>query len=235
MSKKKDKKKEVESRKKAKHHHDVDSKDICFDGDKDNIELENVETLDVTDGMDENKEPPRQPQTRGARTRAKKAKETFVDVDAPGNDVRQHDINPFSRCAKQLVTAAEHRWKSNRDVDEQWRDAVTKDITDLEAKLHQLTQRFDTYANKIDDMGDTIVDRIAKRSGNNALLGRFRSLLFHHPLLLTGWGSYAARRGTSSWFQATRPLIKEFLDSWEDYEYPGAGPLRAVALGVNFL
>ena len=30
---------------------------------------------------------------------------------------------------------------------------------------------------------------------------------------------YAAKRETSSWFQATRPLIKEFLDSWEDYEY----------------
>ena len=44
-------------------------------------------------------------------------------------------------------------------------------------------------------------------------------MLLHHPLLLKGWSLYTAKRGTSSWFQATRPLIKEFLDSWEDYEY----------------
>ena len=54
---------------------------------------------------------------------------------------------------------------------------------------------------------------------NNALLRRFRSMLFHHPLLLKGWSLYATKRGTSSWFQATRPLIKEVLESWEDYEY----------------
>ena len=50
------------------------------------------------------------------------------------------------------------------------------------------------------------------------LLRRFRSMLFHHPLLLKGWSLYAAKRSTSSWFQATRPLIREFLDAWEDYE-----------------
>ena len=126
MSKRKEKKKEVESRKKAKHHHDVDSKDICVDEDKDNIELENVETLHVSDGMDEDKEPPRQPQTHGARTRAKEAKETTVDVDAAGNDIGQdgpscdgHEANPSLCYAKQLVAAAERCWKSNRDVDEQ--------------------------------------------------------------------------------------------------------------------
>ena len=49
------------------------------------------------------------------------------------------------------------------------------------------------------------------------LLRPFRSMLFHHPLLLKGWSLYAAKRSTSSWFQATRPLIREFLDAWEDY------------------
>ena len=50
------------------------------------------------------------------------------------------------------------------------------------------------------------------------LLWRFPSMLFHHPLLLKGWSLYAAKRSTSSWFKATRPLIPEFLDGWEDYE-----------------
>ena len=50
------------------------------------------------------------------------------------------------------------------------------------------------------------------------LLRRFRSMPFHHPLLLKGWSLYAARWSTSSWFQATRPLIREFLDAWEDYK-----------------
>ena len=54
---------------------------------------------------------------------------------------------------------------------------------------------------------------------DNELLRRFRSMLFHHPLLLKGWNLYAAKWEKSLWFKATRPLIKEFLDSWEDYEY----------------
>ena len=114
-----------------------------------------------------------QPQhTRNKRGAHVTTNDDVLVVDAAGNDTTHdkpldggHDCNPSSRYAKQLVAAAESRWKGSNEAGDKWGDKVSTDIAEQRSKLQNLSDKFDTYTQKVDTMEDNLIARMEKRLG----------------------------------------------------------------------
>ena len=131
--------------------------------------VENADTVEVSDDMDEDKQPPRTRIERGAHVTTN---DDVVVVDAAGNDTTHNgpldggdDSNPSSRYAKQLVGAAERRWKASNEAGEKWRDKVSTDIAAQMSKLQNLSDKCDTYTREVDTMEAHIIACMEKLLG----------------------------------------------------------------------